>query len=41
VLVKVGVVDTHPPLVCVLLADENRVGEPLRIKDFADEARRE
>jgi hypothetical protein len=30
VLVEVGVVDAHPPLVRVLLADEDGVGEPLR-----------
>jgi hypothetical protein len=26
VLVEVGVLDAHPPLVCVLLADEDGVG---------------
>jgi hypothetical protein len=41
VLVEVGVVDTHPPLVRVLLADEDRVGQPLRMEDFSDEASRE
>ena len=41
VLVEVGVVDAHPPLVRVLLADEDGVGEPLRMEDFTDEARRE
>jgi hypothetical protein len=41
VLAEVGVVDTHPPLVGVLLADEDRVGEPLRMEDFRDEAGRE
>jgi hypothetical protein len=41
VLVKVGVVDAHPPLVRVLLADEDGVGEPLRMEDFSDEASRE
>jgi hypothetical protein len=40
-LVKVGVVDAHPPLVGVLLADEDGVGEPLRMEDFSDEADRE
>jgi hypothetical protein len=40
-LVEVGVVDTHPPLVRVLLADEDVVGEPLRMEDFFDEASRE
>jgi hypothetical protein len=30
VLVEVGVVNAHPPLVRVLLADEDGVGEPLR-----------
>jgi hypothetical protein len=29
VLVEVGVVKAHPPLVRVLLADEDGVGEPL------------
>jgi hypothetical protein len=38
VLVEVGVVDAHPPLVRVLLADEDRVGKPLRMEDFSDEA---
>jgi hypothetical protein len=37
VLVEVGVVDTHPPLVGVLLADEVGVGEPLKMEDFSDE----
>jgi hypothetical protein len=41
VLVEVGVVDAHPSLVRVLLADEDRVGEPLRMKDFSDEDNRE
>jgi hypothetical protein len=41
VLVEVGVVDAHPPLVRVLLADEDRAGEPLRMEDFFDEASRE
>jgi hypothetical protein len=40
-LVEVGVVDAHPPLVRVLLADEDGVGEPLRMEDFSDEASRE
>jgi hypothetical protein len=40
-LVEVGVVDAHPPLVRVLLANEDRVGEPLRMEDFSDEASRE
>jgi hypothetical protein len=31
VLVEVGVVDAHPPLIRVLLADENGVGKPLRM----------
>jgi hypothetical protein len=38
VLVEVGVVDAHPPLVRVLLADEDGVSEPLRMEDFCDEA---
>jgi hypothetical protein len=41
VLVEIGVVDAHPPLVRVLLADEDGVGEPLRMEDFSDEAGRE
>jgi hypothetical protein len=41
VLVEVGVVDAHPPLVRVLLADEDGVGEPLRMEDLSDEASRE
>jgi hypothetical protein len=41
VLVEVGVVDADPPLVRVLLADEDRVGEPLRMEDFSYEASRE
>jgi hypothetical protein len=40
-LVEVGVVDAHPPLVRVLLADEDGVGEPLLMEDFFDEASRE
>jgi hypothetical protein len=39
--VEVGVVDTHPPLVRVLLTDEDGVGEPLRMEDISDEAGRE
>jgi hypothetical protein len=41
VLVEVGVVDAHPPLVQVLLADKDGVGEPLRMEDFFDEDSRE
>jgi hypothetical protein len=41
VLVEVGVVNTNPPLVSILLADEDGVGEPLRMEDFTDEADRE
>jgi hypothetical protein len=41
VIVDIGVVDAHPPLVHVLLADEDGVGEPLRMEDFSDEAGRE
>jgi hypothetical protein len=40
VLFEVGVVDAHPPLVGVFLADEDGVGEPLRMEDFFDEASR-
>jgi hypothetical protein len=38
VLVEVSVVNTHPPLVRVLLVDEDGVGEPLRMEAFTDEA---
>jgi hypothetical protein len=38
VLVEVGVVDAHPPLVRVLFADEDEVDEPLGMEDFFDEA---
>jgi hypothetical protein len=41
VLVEIGVVDAHHPLVRVLLADEDWVGEPLRMEDLSDEASRE
>jgi hypothetical protein len=41
VLVEVGVVDAHPLLVRVLLADEDWVSEPLMMEDFCDEASRE
>jgi hypothetical protein len=41
VLVEVGVVNAHPPLVRVLLADEDGVSETLRMEDFSDEASRE
>jgi hypothetical protein len=41
VLVEDGVVDAHPPLIRVLLADEDRVGEPLRMENFSDEASHE
>jgi hypothetical protein len=39
--VEIGVVDAHPPLVRILLMDEDGVGEPLRMEDFSDEAGRE
>jgi hypothetical protein len=41
VFVEIGVVDAHPPLFRVLLADKDGVGEPLRMEDFSDEAGRE
>jgi hypothetical protein len=41
VLVEVDLVDAHPPLVGVLLVDEDGVGEPLRMEDFSNEASRE
>jgi hypothetical protein len=37
VLVEVGVLDAYPPLIHVLLADEDGVGELLRMEDFTDE----
>jgi hypothetical protein len=40
VFVEISVVDAHPPLVRVLLADEDRVGKPLWMEDFSDEAGR-
>jgi hypothetical protein len=40
-LVEVGVVDAHPPLVSVLLANEDEVGKPLRMEYFSDEAHHE
>ena len=36
-LIEVCVVDAHPPLVVVLLLDEHRVGQPIRVVDFLDE----
>jgi hypothetical protein len=41
VFVEVSVVDAHPPLIRVLLADKDRAGEPLRMEDFSDEASHE
>jgi hypothetical protein len=41
VFVEVGVVNAHPPLVRVLLADKDVVGDPLRMENFSDEASRE
>jgi hypothetical protein len=41
VFIEIGVVDAHPPLVHVLLADEDGVGKSLRMEDFSDEAGRE
>jgi hypothetical protein len=38
VFVEVSVVDAHPPLVRVLLADEDGVGDPFRMEDLFDEA---
>jgi hypothetical protein len=38
VFVKIGVVNAHPPLVRVLFADNDGVGEPLVMEDFFDEA---
>ena len=36
-LVYVGVVDSHPPLVVVFLLDEHRISQPFRMVDFLDE----
>jgi hypothetical protein len=41
VLVEVGVIDARPPLVSVLLADEDGVGKPHRMENFTNEAGRE
>jgi hypothetical protein len=41
VFVEISVVDAHPPLIRVLLADEEGVGKPLGMEDFPDEAGRE
>jgi hypothetical protein len=38
VFVEISVVDRHPPLVCVLLMDEDLIGNPLRMEDFSVEA---
>jgi hypothetical protein len=37
VFVEISVVGARPPLVRVLLADEDGVGEPLRMEDFSEE----
>ena len=37
VLVEVCVVDIHPPLVVVLLEDEDGVSQPLGVVNFFDE----
>jgi hypothetical protein len=34
VLVEVSVVDAHPPLIRVLLEDEDGVGDPLRMESL-------
>jgi hypothetical protein len=41
VLIEVGVVDAHPPLVRVVLADEDGVSKPLGMEDFSNQAVRE
>jgi hypothetical protein len=38
VFVEVGVVDAHSPLVRVLLANKDGVGEPLKMEDFSNDA---
>ena len=40
-LVEFCVVDTHPPLVVVLLEDEDRVGQPVRVINLLDKPGRE
>jgi hypothetical protein len=40
VFVEISVVDAHPPLIRVLLPDEDGVGKPLRMENFSDEASR-
>jgi hypothetical protein len=35
-LVPIGVVDAHPPLVVILLLDKYRVGQPFRVVDLLD-----
>jgi hypothetical protein len=41
VFVEISVVDAHPPLIRVLLTDEDGVGKPLKMEDFSEEADRE
>jgi hypothetical protein len=41
VFVEISVVDTHPPLLRVLLGDEDGFIKPLRMEDFSDEVGRE
>ena len=36
-LVQIGVVDAHPPLVVIFLLDEYRVGQPLGVVNLFDE----
>jgi hypothetical protein len=40
VFVEIDIVNSYPPLVRVLLMDKDRVGKPLRMEDFFDEAGR-
>jgi hypothetical protein len=41
VFVEISVVDAHPPLLRVLLGDEDGFSKLLRMEDFSDEAGRE
>jgi hypothetical protein len=40
-IVEVGVVDAHPPLVVVLFKNEDRIHQPFGVVNFLDEPGRE
>ena len=40
-LVEVGVVDAHPPLIVVLLKNGDKICQPLGVVNFLDEPGRE